>query len=126
VAPLREALAEAGAAGGGAEPLAKIEFDCSAAAGFSERLGAGIDMVILAGMEAHVCVLQTAAGLVRAGKRVWVAQDAIASRNDEHRHSAIRVLGELGALVLPVEGLLFALVAKAGTPQFKAVSKLVK
>jgi len=121
VTPIREAL------GGDVEMLEKIEFNCGAADGFLGKLRErGIQKVVLCGMEAHICVLQTAAGLMREGFGVWVAEDAICSRFKANWKAGRRLAAEAGAVVAPVEAVLFMLLGKAGTPEFKAISKLVR
>jgi nicotinamidase-related amidase len=82
--------------------------------------------VVLCGVEAHVCVLSSAADLVARGFTVLVAADAVASRRTESRDQALAAMRDLGALVLPTESILFRLLRRAGTPEFKAISALVK
>lgn len=121
VQPLREVLGSDNA------PLEKIEFDCACAEGFVERLHRhGARNVVLCGMEAHICVLQTALGLLRQRFNVWVAQDAIASRAKENHAAAERLLAQAGAVVAPTEAILFLLLGKAGSPAFKTISKLIR
>lgn len=84
------------------------------------------DVVIVAGIEAHVCVLATVADLSQRGYQVLVAGDAIASRRNEHCAMAQTAMTQLGALVLPVESILFRLQRQAGVGSFKALSQLVK
>src|SRR5512140_3185991 len=67
------------------EPLEKLTFSCCKGPSFMERLAAtGRKKVILAGMETHVCVLQTCIGLLEAGYSVHVVNDAICSRTKEN------------------------------------------
>lgn len=82
--------------------------------------------VVLAGVETHVCVLATAADLLAAGWRVIIAGDAVASRNPEHRDQALIALRDLGALIVPVESIVFRWQRQAGVGAFKALSQLVK
>lgn len=120
VAPLREALGEA------YRPIEKLEFDCARNAGFMDELRRlDVRTVVLAGMEAHVCVLQTAVGLLEHYD-VWVAQDAIVSRAHDNREAACRLMEQAGVVVAPTETILFWLLGKAGTPEFKTISQLVK
>jgi nicotinamidase-related amidase len=109
---------------GEAARLEKTEFDCTAAPGF--QLPKGVRSVVLAGMEAHICVLQTAVGLRERGLDVWVAEDAVCSRAPRNYESALRLLERGGAVVAPTESILFGLLGKAGTPEFKTISKLVR
>ena len=82
--------------------------------------------IIVCGIEAHICVLATVADLLAADQRVIVAADAVASRHDSNRDHALAAMRDLGALVLPVESILFRLQRRAGTPTFKAISALVR
>lgn len=111
----------------GAKPIDKLEFDCSAAPDFMADLrNTGRHQVILAGMEAHICVLQTALGLLRSGYKVWVAQDAVCSRAEENWRAAIRIMENAGVIVAPTETILFMILRRAGSPEFKELSKLIR
>ena len=82
--------------------------------------------VIIAGVEAHVCVLATVADLIASGRWVVVAADAVASRDPAHAILALEAMRHLGALTLPVESILFRLQRQAGVGAFKALSALVR
>lgn len=86
----------------------------------------GRHQFILSGIEAHVCVYQTARDLLALGKEVILAYDGLGSRKGEHSQWALKSLQSLGALVLPVESILFDLQRISGTPNFKKISNLVK
>lgn len=108
-------------------PLEKIEFDATEAPGFLDALRATqASTVVLCGLEAHICVWQTAVGLRRHGYSVWVAADAILSREPAHTTHAQRLLTELGAVVAPTETVLFAALGRAQGDAFKAIQALVK
>ncbi len=81
---------------------------------------------ILCGVEAHVCVLATAADLLAAGRRVVVVGDAVASRREDCRTMALQAARDLGALVLPAETVLFRWLRVAQGDAFKKVSALVR
>ena len=81
--------------------------------------------ILLAGVEAHVCVLQTALDLLHAGFRVYVATDAVGSRHEGDREMGLRRMEKSGAVLTTSEAALFEWTEKAGTPEFKAVSRLV-
>ena len=70
----------------------KITFDACRMADFLDRLGDRRDIVV-AGCEAHVCVMQTALGLLDAGRRVYLVRDAVGSRRSESKETAIRAPG---------------------------------
>lgn len=82
--------------------------------------------VIICGIEAHVCVLQTVIDLQAAGYLAVVVVDGISSRNAEDRDVAVERMRAEGALITSCESILFELARVAGTEEFKAISKLVK
>lgn len=106
---------------------AKTHFSCledPLLASAIDRLPAG--PAVLCGVEAHVCVLATAADLLARGRPVVVAADAVDSRDPANRELALAALRQLGALVLPVESILFRWQRQAGVGAFKAISALVR
>jgi len=82
------------------------------------------DTAVLFGIEAHVCVQQTALDLLDAGKRVFVVADGVSSQRPGDRTVALQALAAAGATVTTLEGALFALMRDAAHPAFKAVSRL--
>lgn len=82
--------------------------------------------IIVAGIEAHVCVYQTVKDLLQAGKHVEYVEDAISSRTNENKQIAVSKMNLLGALPTSVEMLLFELMSTAEHPKFKDISKLIK
>jgi nicotinamidase-related amidase len=83
-------------------------------------------LVILAGIEAHVCVLQTALDLAAAGFGVFAVADAMSSRAASSATLALDRMRDGGVSVVNTEMAVFELVRKAGTPQFKALSALIR
>jgi nicotinamidase-related amidase len=81
---------------------------------------------IVVGMEAHICVLQTAKDLVRTGRVPVILNDAITSRSVFDFSTAIAELRDLGIRVTSLEAALFELVADSHQPEFKALSRLIK
>lgn len=111
----------------GVSPREKLEFSCLSAAGIRSELEAlGRRQLVLAGMEAHICVYQTARDLAEAGYEVFVPWDAVSSRVEENRRVGLELAEKAGAVVTSTETVLFDLLGKAGTPEFKAVSRLIK
>jgi len=106
---------------------AKNDFSCAACreilAGWES---AGIGRVLLAGIEAHVCVQQTAFDLLAAGYKVYLAVDAIGARHDVDRKTALRRMESAGATLTTTEAALFEWCERSGTPQFKEISALAK
>lgn len=89
-------------------------------------LAPGRDRFILAGVEAHVCVLQTALDLLAEGYGVAVAADAVSSRTAESRILALDRLRGQGADVVNVEMVLFEWLERAGTSSFRALAPLIR
>lgn len=111
----------------GARVLGKMHFSCMEDAGFAETFRAlGRRQAVLAGMEAHICVMQTAASLMEEGFEVFVVSDATASRTLESEHACIARLGALGAGIVTTEMAIYEWLGKAGTPSFKRILQLVK
>ena len=109
------------------ERPAKLTFHCCGAPGLVEDLRArGVEHVTLAGIEAHVCVAQTALELLRLGFAVQVPADAVSSRADLDRDVALRRLERAGAIISTVEAVLFEWTETAEHPQFKAISALIR
>lgn len=81
---------------------------------------------IIAGIEAHVCVLQTVIDLAERGHRPVVVADATSSRNPEDQRVAEDRFRQEGAMVTTCESILFELARVSGTGEFKSISKLVK
>lgn len=86
----------------------------------------GLDRIILCGIEAHICVYQTARDLLEAGYIVEVVADAIDSRTADNKQIGIDRMAQEGALITSVEMILFDLLGHAKHPHFKTISKLIK
>jgi nicotinamidase-related amidase len=105
---------------------AKTAFSCCGAANFLSDLQAmRREQIVLVGMEAHVCVAQTAMDLLDAGFQVFLPIDALASRFAIDHEVAVRRLERAGAVATTSEAAAFEWVGDAARPQFKAISKLV-
>ena len=105
--------------------VAKMEFDACLASGVVDALPAGHHIVI-AGCEAHVCVLQTVLGLIDRSRRAYVVADAVGSRRPESKAAALARLERAGAEVVTTEMVLFEWLGTADDPAFKSVIALVK
>ena len=106
--------------------LTKTTFSATAAPGFDELLPAGVSQIVVAGCEAHVCVLQTVLGLLPRGHRVLLAADAVGSRDPDDRAAAIARAGRHGAEIVTSEMVLFEWLRDAQHPKFREVQKLLK
>lgn len=104
----------------------KITFSALAEVKCSRQLTRDHSQIILAGMEAHICVLQTALDLVRAGKQVFVVEDAIISRNPEHKANAIARMRAAGCIISNTESIVFEWMGRAEGDVFKTLSKLIR
>jgi nicotinamidase-related amidase len=107
----------------GVPRLEKVEFDSTRVDGFD--LG-GRDQAVVCGIEAHVCVAQTAAGLLDQDVHVQVAADAVTSRTAANRRAGLAKMEASGAMLTSTEMALFELLGRAGTPEFKEIQALVK
>lgn len=111
----------------GSEPIAKSAFSCCGEPLFMEALNAyDRKQVVLVGIEAHVCVYQTAMDLVEQGFEVVVVADAVGSRCPQNKALALAAMREAGAEILPTESVLFALIRNAAAPWFKELLGLIK
>jgi nicotinamidase-related amidase len=104
----------------------KLSFSCLAEPKFSRQLTRDHSQIVLAGMEAHICVLQSALDLVSAGKQVFVAEDAIISRNPANKANALARMREAGCIISNTESILFEWLGIAEGDAFKAISKLIR
>jgi len=120
VVPLRD-LAGAGAV------VEKTEFSCTVNPDLNARLaGSGRDQVVICGIEAHVCVLQTALGLLPLDLVPVVVADATSSRREASRELALARMGRAGVEVVTTEMVLFEWLERAATPEFKELSALIR
>lgn len=84
-----------------------------------------LDTFVLVGVETHICIWQSALALLGAGKQVWVLSDAVSSRREEDHREALLQLRAAGAIVGPTEMLIYSLLGRAGTPEFKKIHSLI-
>ena len=103
--------------------IEKVVFSAAKADGF--RL-TGRDQAIVCGIETHVCVSQTVHDLLQRGVEVHVPAEAVGSRHRFDYERGLRRLEDAGAVVSTVETVLFELLGRAGTPEYKQVQALVK
>lgn len=109
-----------------ADYIEKVDFAATEVADFTSLLAKyNKNQVILVGMETHICVYQTALGLLKLGYDVHVVKDAVASRINSNFETGIELMTEAGALASSTETVLFQLLKKAGTDSFKKLQKLI-
>ena len=112
---------------GGSEPVNKASFSCCGEDSFNAALGrTGRRSVLLCGIEAHICIYQTAADLSRRGSHVTVIADAVSSRRPENRQLAVERMAAMGVNIGSAEMMLFELLKTAKHPKFRDIAKLVK
>ena len=120
VAPIKEAIGEF-------EPMEKMSFSALGCDTFVEWVKAqGRKTILVCGVESHICVLQSIIDLVREGYRVFIVADCVGSRMVYNKDYAIMRATQEGAFVTTCEGALYEMVQGAGTPHFKAISKITK
>lgn len=109
------------------EPIVKRAFSCCGEPAFLAALeDAGRNQILLAGIETHVCVYQTARDLLAAGHEVEVVSDAVGSRAPANRLLGLEKMRSLRAAFTSVETCLFELLGVAEGPVFKEILRIVK
>lgn len=106
----------------------KVEFNALAnkeTAALVDRLPKSVTTVVLVGVETHICIYQTAMGAMARGLKPWIVSDGVSSRRREHHEAGLARLISDGADVGPAEMLIYELLGKAGTPQFKQILPLI-
>jgi len=107
--------------------LPKMHFSCMEDADFAAAFKAtGRRQAVIAGMEAHICVMQTAVSLMEQGYEVFVVTDATSSRTLESEKACLDRLQACGAGIVTTEMVVFEWLGRAGTPAFKALLPLIK
>ena len=111
----------------GLNPLSKLSFSACGQKEFLDKVKAGNRRTMLvAGMECHVCVYQTARDLLKEGYQVEVVSDATTSRSLQNKQVGVDKMLLLGAEVTSVETALFELLQTCGSQQFKQISRLLR
>jgi nicotinamidase-related amidase len=109
------------------KPVEKVCFSCTDEAAFNQALeGLKRKQVLIAGIEAHICVYQTAMALGRLGYEVQPVGDCVASRDPENRLAALFKMGAAGVSLTTTEMALFELLKVAQGDKFKQISAIVK
>lgn len=109
------------------QPIEKLSFSCCGADQFVLKIAQQhAEYVLLAGIETHVCVLQTAVDLLTEGYIPVVVVNCVSSRFAEDKEVALRRIEQEGGVLTTYESILFELCQEAGTEQFKQISQLVK
>jgi len=110
--------------------LNAIEKSCFSSCGaedfMSQLIGRNIKQVLVCGIEAHICVLQTCIDLLERDFDVFMLRDCITSRDVRNKEAAFARLSQAGAVEATLEMALFEMMRTADSPQFKAIQKLIK
>jgi nicotinamidase-related amidase len=107
--------------------IEKVAFSCCDDVNFVAELARiGRKNVVIAGIESHVCVLQTCTDLLMSGYQPVIVEDCVSSRRPGDKKVAIDRMRSSGAVITTSESILFELLRYSGTPEFKEISKLVK
>ncbi|MDP5214674.1 isochorismatase family protein [Pseudoalteromonas tunicata] len=107
--------------------IEKYSFDATGTELFNHAVQqSGIKQWLICGIEAHICVYQTAIGLLQVGHQVEIVADCVSSRSEFNKQLALNKLLGLGAHLTSVEMCLFELVADCKAPEFKAILQLIK
>jgi len=110
----------------GPEPIEKILFSACGEQEFNTRLREShVEQIMICGIEAHICVSQTAHDLLQNGYQVHLLSDAVSTRLPRNCEVGINKMARSGAIVSSIETALFEL-CSAGTPEFKGMQALVK
>jgi len=105
--------------------VSKMSFSCCGSEAFTRSLAADIESVLLCGLETHICIQQTALDLLARGLTLFIAVDAVGSRQKIDHEIALRRLESSGAILTTTEAAIFEWCRSAEHPQFQAVRKLV-
>lgn len=107
-------------------PVEKTTFSCLAESRFKRQLTRDHSQIILAGMETHICIVQTALDLMASGKQVFVVEDAVVSRDPANKLNALARMRDAGCVITNTESVVFEWLGAAEGEVFKTVSKLIR
>lgn len=108
------------------QPVEKTTFSCLHEPKFKRQLTSDHSQVILAGMETHICIVQTALDLRALGKQVLIVEDAVVSRHPANKANALARLRDAGCVITNTESVVFEWLGIAEGETFKAISKLIR
>jgi nicotinamidase-related amidase len=109
------------------KPVKKKCFDCCKSEEFNQAVMA-LDRkyLILVGLETHICILQTAIGLIQQGYIVHVPQDAVSSRTIDNWQVGLDMMQNIGVVITSAETIIFQLLGGADAKEFKEIMKIIK
>ena len=129
VARIGELVPEIKAELGGITPIDKMEFggfNNQAVRKAAGQLPSAIDTLIFCGVETHICIYQTVAGAIMTGFTAWVPADASASRSRHNHRTGLSRIREIGGVVANTELVIYELLHKAGSQEFKELLPFLK
>jgi isochorismate hydrolase len=104
----------------------KTVFDCTNEPAFEKCLVRTRSQVFLLGIEAHICILQTAMSLLKKGKDVFIIEDLVASRNISNKQNALNRLRECGCIITNTESVVFEWIKSSEHEAFEKIAPLIK
>jgi nicotinamidase-related amidase len=110
-------------------PLDKMEFSCFNNTQIEKAvsdLPGHVDILIFCGVETHICIYQTVLGALISGYQAWVPADAVSSRTPQNYNTGLDRIREVGGVVVNTELVIYELLQKAGTPEFKELLPFLK
>ncbi len=111
----------------GLSAIQKTSFSCLGAGNLFQRLrDNNVSQVVIAGIEAHVCIQQTVLDLLSNNFQVDVCADAVSSRKEKDLNTALERMRNNNAEITSVESVLFELLEESGTEEFKKISSIIK
>jgi len=111
----------------GISPISKESFSCCQNEVFMQTLKkTGRKQILLAGIETHICVYQTARDLLSAGYPVYIVSDAVSSRTSRNHEIGLQLIRDAGGTLTSTETVLFELLKTAAHEKFKDIFKIVK
>ena len=109
------------------DPIEKLHFNCCDVETFNTRLESeDLTNIILMGVESHICIFMTCISLLEKGYKIHVPQDAVDSRTDENWRVGLELMREAGAMITSTETIIYQILNKVGTKEFKEMLKKIK
>jgi nicotinamidase-related amidase len=109
------------------EPIIKFHFNCCDVDTFNNRLDSEeLRNIIITGVESHICVFQTCFSILERGYKVHVPQDAVDSRTEENWRVGLDLMKQAGAMITSTETVIYQILKKTGTKEFKKMLKIMR
>lgn len=109
------------------DPIDKLCFSCVQNDTFLTKIkNTGKNQIILAGIETHICVLQTAIDLLELDHQVYVLEDCVSSRTQANKINGLNRIRQHGGVITCIESVLFEICGEAGTDEFRKISAIIK